>query len=91
MAEKTVLLSTKEPKGRQEVAETLKQIAEKIAGGKLTLKSGSDNVALDMPEQLILEVKVSDKPKKTKGMQHELEIEIKWYDEDMPGGTLELE
>ncbi len=91
MAEKTVLLSTKEAKGRQEIAETLKHIADKIAGGKLTLKAGQDSVDLEMPEQLVLEVKVSDKAKKSKGTQHELELEIKWYDEGLPGGTLELE
>jgi hypothetical protein len=39
---------------------------------------------------LILGVQVEDEDKKTKGIQQSLEIEIKWFDDDMQSGPLEL-
>jgi hypothetical protein len=43
-----------------------------------------------IPHNLILEIQVEDEDKKAKGVQHSLELEIKWFDEDAQGGPLEL-
>jgi hypothetical protein len=37
---------------------------------------------LDLPQNLILEIQVEDEDKKRKGIQHSLEVEIKWFDDD---------
>jgi len=43
-----------------------------------------------MPYNLELEIQVEDENKKQKGVQHSLELEIKWYDDDSASGPLEL-
>jgi hypothetical protein len=37
-----------------------------------------------------LEIQVEDEDKKSKGIQHSLEIEIKWFDNDGQSGSVEL-
>ena len=39
---------------------------------------------------MILEIQVEDEDKKRKGIQHSLEVEIKWFDGDEAGGSLEF-
>ena len=44
---------------------------------------------LELPQNVILELQVEDEEKGKKGIQHSLEVEIKWFDNDQ-GGPLEL-
>lgn len=89
MGKETRLFKSEEPKKRSEVSEFLQQIAQKIANGEVILRQGAEELVLQIPENLILEVQVEDEEKKKKGLQHSLEIEIKWFD-DGPGSSLEL-
>ena len=90
MGKETRLFKSEEPKNRTEVSEFLHQIAEKIANGEVVLRRGQEELALQVPMNLILEVQVEDEDKKSKGIQHSLEIEIKWFDNDGQSGPLEL-
>ncbi|ABA56960.1 conserved hypothetical protein [Nitrosococcus oceani ATCC 19707] len=90
MGKETRLFKSEESKKRAEVSEFLRQIAERIEKGKIVLRQGTEELVLQIPENLILEVQVEDEDKKTKGIQHSLEIEIKWFDNDGPSGSLEL-
>jgi amphi-Trp domain-containing protein len=90
MGKETRLFKSEERKKRAEVAEFLNQIAEKLQSGKVLLRRGGDKLALEIPENLILEIQVEDEDKKSKGVQHSLEIEIKWYDDDSQSARLEL-
>jgi amphi-Trp domain-containing protein len=90
MGKETRLFKSEEPKKRAEVAEFLHQIAERIAKGEVVLRQGTEELLLQIPENLILEVQVEDEDKKTKGIQHSLEIEIKWFDHNGQSGSLEL-
>lgn len=90
MARETRLFKSEEPKKRAEVSEFLQQIAQRIANGEVILRQGAEELVLQIPENLILEVQVEDEDKKTKGIQHSLEIEIKWFDDDGSSGSLEL-
>ena len=90
MGKETRLFKSEEPKKRAEVGEFLHQIAERITNGEVVLRRGTEELVLPIPENLILEVQVEDEDKKSKGIQHSLEIEIKWYDDDGQGGPLEL-
>ncbi len=91
MGREIELFKSKERKGRQEVAEFLRQLADKVAAGNIVLKQGQEEVTLELPENVILEVEVEDEQKRKKGVQHKLEIELKWYDNDDQSGPLELE
>ena len=90
MGKETRLFKSEEPKNRTEVSDFLHTIADKIAAGKVVLRRGQEELVLDIPANLILEVQVEDEDKKSKGIQHSLEIEIKWYDNDFHAGHLEL-
>jgi amphi-Trp domain-containing protein len=90
MEKETRLFKSEERKSRAEAAAFLRQIAEKLESGRVILRQGAQELALDIPTNLILEVQVEDEDKKTKGIQHSLEIEIKWFDGDEQGGALEL-
>ncbi len=90
MGREIELFKSKERKGRQEVAEFLRQLADKVAAGSLVLKQGADEVNIQLPDNVILEVEVEDEQKRKKGVQHKLEIELKWYDNDDDGGPMEI-
>ena len=90
MGKETKLFKSEERKNRTEVSAFLHQLADKINEGKVVLRQGKEELTLAMPHNLILEIQVEDEDKKRKGIQHSLEVEIKWFDDDYSGGPLEL-
>ena len=77
MAEKKVLFKSEEPKSLKEVADFLKELANRLENGQITLRRGTEEVSLNLPPNVILELKAEEKikPSKTK---YSLEIEIEW-------------
>ncbi|KAA3644200.1 MAG: amphi-Trp domain-containing protein [Chloroflexi bacterium] len=90
MGRETRLFKSEERRSRSEVSQFLHQVADKIEDGQVVLRQGQEELTLAIPTNLILEVQVEDEDKKTKGVQHSLEIELKWFDEDGTSGPLEL-
>ena len=90
MGKETRLFKSEERKSRDEVSNFLTQLAGKISEGNVVLRQGQEEISLSLPYNLILEIQVEDEDKKTKGIQHSLELEIKWFNEDAPSGPLEL-
>jgi amphi-Trp domain-containing protein len=90
MGKEIKLFKSEEPKNRSEVSAFLHQIADKIEEGNVVLRKAGEEITLEMPHHLILEIEVEDEDKKNKGIQHSLEIEIKWFDDDMSSGPLKL-
>lgn len=90
MGREITLFSSKETRSRTEVAGVLRDLASRIESGALTLSQGAEQIALALPEQVILELKVEDEEKRHKGVQHSLEVEIKWHDGMAPSGGLQL-
>jgi len=90
MGKEVRLFKSEERKNRSEVSEFLHQLADKINDGQVVLRQGKEEITLSMPHSLILEIQVEDEDKKRKGIQHSLEVEIKWFDDDYSGGPLEL-
>ena len=89
MGRETRLFKSQERKNRADVSNFLHQLADKISNGKVVLSQGAEDLTLQLPENLILEVQVEDEEKGTKGIQHSLEVEIKWFDDEQDG-SLEL-
>ena len=83
------LFKSQERKSRADVSSFLHQLADKISKGNVVLSQGGEDLTLQLPENLILEVQVEDEEKGKKGIQHSLEVEIKWFDNEQ-GGSLEL-
>lgn len=91
MGRETRLFKSEERKSRNEIGNFLHQLADKILEGKVVLSKGTENLALELPENLTLEIQVEDEDKRSKGVQHSLEVEIKWFDNDNDqSGSLEL-
>lgn len=89
MGKETRLFKSEERKSRSDVSVFLHQLADKISDGQVVLRQGQEEITLQLSHSLILEVQVEDEDKKSKGTQHSLEVEIKWFDDEQ-GGPLEL-
>ncbi len=90
MGKETRLFKSEEPKTRDEVRVFLAELATKISEGQVVFRKGQEEVTLHLPYNLILEIQVEDEDKKRKGIEHSLELEIKWFDDDSPVGPMEL-
>jgi amphi-Trp domain-containing protein len=90
MGKEIKLFKSEERKNRSEVSEFLHQIADKIEEGRVVFRQAGEEITLELPYNLIIEIQVEDEDKKSKGIQHSLEIEIKWFDDDKSSGPLKL-
>ncbi len=90
MGKEQKIFKNEERRSRADVSAFLGQLAEKVAGGNLVLRQGGQEISLDLPHNLILEIQVEEEDKKSKGTQYSLEVEIKWFEGDDFGGPLEL-
>ncbi|NWH06160.1 amphi-Trp domain-containing protein [Desulfobacter latus] len=90
MGKETRLFKSQEKKSRTDVSTFLQQLADKISQGTIILSKGSEELTLQIPQNLSLEIQVEDEQKKKKGVEHSLEIEIKWFDNDEGPTDLKL-
>ncbi|MCA9937529.1 MAG: amphi-Trp domain-containing protein [Anaerolineales bacterium] len=90
MGKEVRLFKSEERMNRPDVSAFLHQLADKLAEGQVVLRQGNEEITLQLPHSLILEIQVEDEDKKSKGMQHSLEVEIKWFDDDGQGEPLQL-
>jgi amphi-Trp domain-containing protein len=90
MGKERRLFKSEEKKSLNEVSAFLREVAERLSSGQIILRQGQEEITLTLPSNLILEVQVEDEDKGRSGIQHSLEIEIKWFDGDDRGGSLEL-
>lgn len=89
MGKEIVLFKSEERKSIQSVAEFLHQLADKLAENKIILRRGAEEIQVNIPDNVILELKVEEETKKGK-TQHSLEIEIEWIEGDESGGVVTL-
>ncbi len=54
-------------------------MADKFETGRVTLRQGNEELVLVLPGQMVMEVKAEDEEKGSKGTQHSLEVELKWW------------
>lgn len=90
MGKETRLFKSEERKSRSDISAFFHQLADKISEGQVVLRQGQEEITLQLPRSLILEVQLEDEDKKDRGTQHSLEVEIKWFDDEDRGGPLEL-
>ena len=90
MNKKSILFKSKERQQRSEVATFLRQLADKFESGQVVIRRGAEELALDIPNSVILEVEIDNQVKKSKGLQHTFEIEVKWFEDDTYSSKLAL-
>ncbi len=81
-----ILFKTEERRSASEIAAFLRQLADRVEQGKVTLKSGANEIELPLPSTMSFEVKVEEEEKRGK-IKRTIEVEIEWIpgQEDEPG------
>ncbi len=77
-----ILFKSEEKKNSLEIAAMFRNIADKIEQGKMILRQDENEVTVDFPDNMSIEIKVEEEIKRTKGTQLKLEIELEWYPGD---------
>jgi len=86
MGIETVLFKSEEKKSAKEIAEILRQIADKIESGSMTLMQSGNETILDFPQSMILEMKVEEE--QGRKLKKSFEIELEWIPgESQEGGA----
>ena len=89
MARKNVLVKSDLRKNLADSAAFLRELADKIESGKVTLTQGGKDVIIDLPESVSFEVEYYEQPKK-RGLKKQLEIELEWMEGGRKGQDVTL-
>ena len=76
MGVETVLFKSEEKKSSKDIADILRQIADKIDSGSMTLMQSGNKIVLDFPSSMILEMKVEEE--QGRKLKKTFEIELEW-------------
>jgi amphi-Trp domain-containing protein len=89
MGRETVLFKSEEKKASSDIANTLRQIADKIDDGTMILKQGSEEITLEFPQKMVLELKIEEEQGR-KRLKKSFEIELEWImgEEQSDGATI---
>ncbi len=90
MAKKVQLFRHKTHKSKDEVSEFLQELGQKVAEGQVILKQTPEDLVLEMPDHMSLNVKVNKKKKPVKGTRHKMTIKLTWYESDHQEDPLAL-
>jgi amphi-Trp domain-containing protein len=77
MAKKNVIVKSDLRKSLPDVAVFLRELADKIETGQITLIQAGQDVLIDLPETVSFEIEYYEQPKK-RGLKRQLEIELEW-------------
>jgi amphi-Trp domain-containing protein len=89
-----ILFKSEERKSRKDIADLLRTLADKLEeNGEITLRGAEgEGVALQVPEDLVLEVKAEEETSGRGKIKRSLEIELEWREGEKSGsGGLSLE
>lgn len=93
MGREEVLFKTERSENREDVANYLRAVADKLdAGGPLTLTAGDQSVTLDVPDRPTFEVK-AEREHESSGIERSVEFELEWKEGQSSegGGSGELQ
>ena len=74
---KTCLLKVIKEKNLADAGAFLRDLADKVESGKVTLVQGGKDVVVDLPETVSFELEYYEQPKKHV-LKKQLEIELQW-------------
>jgi len=88
MGIETVLFKSEEKKSAKEIAAILRQIADKIDSGSMTLVQSGNKIVLDFPQSMVIEMKVEEE--QGRNLKKSFEIELEWFpnDQEERGATI---
>jgi len=89
MGKEIVLFKSEERKDLASVVGFLHQLADKLAKNQVVLRRGSEEIVINVPDNVVLELKVEEEDKKGK-MKRTIEVEIEWIEGNDSGGVVSL-
>ena len=84
MAREIVLFSSEERQKLPAVSAFLRELADRLDSGQVVLRKGSEELTLDIPTNVVLEIKAEEEPKDQR-TKRSLEIEIEWVEGEDEG------
>ena len=87
MGIETVLFKSEEKKSAKEIADVLRLIADKVEEGSMTLQQSGNEIIVDFPATMVLEMKVEEE--QGRKLKKSFEIELEWVpgEEEQGGGA----
>ncbi len=82
MADKKKLFDSSVLKTREEASRFLRELADKVESGSVSVVQGDQELTIEVPQQVKLDFEFTEKNKGAKGIQQEIEVELKWYEGD---------
>lgn len=82
MGREVVVLKRKANKQKKDIAGILRQIADKIEHGNLTIKQGTGTFVVDFVEDMTLEIKVEEEKKHKVKCSFNLEFFVAYHGQD---------
>ena len=79
MAKKNVIVKSELRKTLPEVASFLRELADKVETGKVTLVQAGQDVTVELPDSVDFELEYYEQTKKN-GLKKQLEIELEWVE-----------
>jgi len=90
MGREIILFKSEERKTSGEVAAVLREIADKLEQRQMTLKQAANEITLDFPENLVLELKVEEEEEEGRKVKRSLEIELEWVPGEESSGRTSI-
>ncbi len=84
------LFKSEERKSLADAGTFMRHLADKVSQGRVVLRQGQEEITLQLPGDVVLEVQVEEEDKGHRGTEHSLEVQLKWYDSPGGDGSLEL-
>lgn len=78
MGKEKVLFESEERREAAEVAEFLRQLADRVEQQQVVLRKGDEEVVLTLPPVFTLEVKAEEETSKKGKVAYSLEVELEW-------------
>ena len=89
MGKEIVLFESEEKRGAGEIAQFLRELADRVANRQVILRQGQEELTLDLPAMMTLEVKAEEEKSKSGKVTYSLEVELEWkpgQDKEETGG-----
>jgi amphi-Trp domain-containing protein len=90
MAKEQKIFKSEERKSLADVSDFLHQLADRVAQGQIVLRQGEEELLIQLPQDVVLEVEVEEKMTEGRATKRKLELELEWYEGDAGQGTVEL-
>ena len=92
MGKEIVLFESEEKRDAQDIAKFLRELADRVAMREVILRKGAEELTLELPPVMTLEVKAEEETSKSGKVHYSLEVELEWKpgDEEKADDKLSL-